>query len=87
MTLEVLIPGCFTVWAILAGVASLLAEKLGLPPRRWYLASLLSGPVSWVLLYLKVRDRRERVGPGPKRSGKLREIRAEKRKKAGFTIR
>ncbi len=87
MNLGFLVSFAVPVWAVLAGLASLAAEKHGLSPRRWYLASLLSGPFSWIWLYLKVRDRRERVGPGPKRSGKLSEVTAKARKREGLTIR
>lgn len=87
MSLGLLISLSVPGWAVLAGLASLAAEKHGLSPRIWYVASLLSGPISWVVLYLKVRDRRERVGPGKKRSGNLRDLTLKAQRKRGFTIR
>lgn len=50
-------------WMGAGGIASGLAKRHGFGEWKWFLASLATGPVSWVVLYVKIRDKRERVGP------------------------
>jgi hypothetical protein len=50
-------------WMGVGGIASSFAKRHGFGEWKWFLASLATGPVSWVVLYVKVRDKRERVGP------------------------
>jgi hypothetical protein len=45
------------------GIASWYAKRYGFGEWTWFLASLATGPVSWMVLYVKIRDKRERVGP------------------------
>ena len=54
-------------WLSQAGYVAWVAEKNHWPTWKWYAAALLTGPVSWFLLYLEVRDKRERIGPGRRR--------------------
>ena len=72
-------------WWSAAGMTSLLAERAGFSAKKWFFASLFTGPVSWINLYVRIRDRRERVGPGPRRSGSLSALRTEGRRR-GKTI-
>ena len=72
-------------WWSGAGMTGLMAERAGFPVKKWFFASLFSGPLAWVYLYLRIRDRRERVGPGPRRSGRLSTLRTEGRRR-GRTI-
>ena len=54
-------------WLVVAGYTASISEKHGWGVWKWFAASLLTGPVSWLLLYLKLRDKRERAGPGRRR--------------------
>jgi hypothetical protein len=74
-------------WWSVAGWVSLIAEKNGLRPWGWFFGSFFTGPIAWGLLYLKLRDRRERMGPGPRRSGNFKEIIGRKQERRGRTIR
>jgi len=74
-------------WWSVAGWVSLVAEKHGFQPRRWFVASFLAGPVAWVLFYVKLRDQKERMGPGPRRSGNLAALTERKRKGTGRKVR
>ena len=74
-------------WWSVAGWVSHVADKNGFRHRRWFAAAFLTGPMAWVLLYVKIRDRRERMGPGPRRSGNLAEITRNKRKGSGRILR
>lgn len=54
-------------WLSQAGFVAWVAERHDWPKWRWWAAAFVTGPVSWLFLYLKVRDRKERVGPGRRR--------------------
>ena len=55
------------LWLAAAGFVGGVAEKNGWALWKWYLASLTTGPVAWFLIYLKLRDRREKIGPETRR--------------------
>ena len=60
--------GLGILWMVAAGITSGCAEKNGWGQGKWYLASLATGPVAWFVLYLKLRDKREKIGPLNRRS-------------------
>ena len=60
--------GIGILWLAAAGITSHYASKNGCDHRKWYFASLTTGPIAWMALYLKVRDIRERIGPLDRRS-------------------
>ena len=60
--------GLCLLWMTAAGITGSYAEKNGWGQGKWYLASLVTGPVAWFVLYLKLRDKRERIGPLNRRS-------------------
>jgi hypothetical protein len=64
-----ILTGVGILWLAAAGITAGVAEKYGWRTWRWYSASLLTGPVSWFLIYLKVRDKREKLGPPTRRRG------------------
>jgi hypothetical protein len=74
-------------WWSVAGWVSSLAEKNGFRPWPWFIASFLGGPIAWGAFYVKLRDRRERLGPGPRRAGRSGETAERQGERRGRTIR
>ena len=62
------ITGFGILWLSAAGFSGGIAEKNGWGMWRWYLASFLTGPAAWFMLYLKLREKRETIGPINRRS-------------------
>ena len=60
--------GVGILWLSAAGFTAWIAEKNQWSTWKWHLASLLTGPVAWSALYLRLRDKKERIGPMNRRS-------------------
>lgn len=58
-----------TPWLLAASAASGVAKRHGWGEWKWLFLSLATGPASWLALYVKVRDEKERLGPGRRRRG------------------
>lgn len=64
-----LMPGALLLWMGAGGIASWFAKRYGWGEWKWFLASIFTGPISWMVLYLKIRDHKEREGPKALRTG------------------
>jgi len=58
-----LLAGVLLPWMGVGGIASRFAKRHGFGEWKWFLASLATGPVSWLVLYVKIREKKEKVGP------------------------
>ena len=67
--------GIGILWLSAAGFTAWAAEKNEWSTWKWWLASVLTGPFAWSALYLKHRDRREKIGPTNRRSPFRRRLR------------
>jgi hypothetical protein len=61
-------------WMGVGGIASRFAKRHGFGEWKWFLASLATGPVAWVVLYVKIREKKEKVRPKRLPSGVQRRI-------------
>ena len=69
MSWQILCGILVTPWLMAGAITSGIARRNGWEEWRWLLLSLATGPVSWLMLYLKIREERERVGPTKRRRG------------------